>query len=248
MSSLLLRFAGPAQSWGGPSLFVDRIGTELIPTRSGTLGLLAACLGAPRGGWPQWLDATRLSVRVDRAGEPGEDFHTVNPVPEHQEEHYARLRALSILKKAPKGGASQVFVRDGKGDTWAGGQTVVTRRRFLADAVFMVAVEHATYLNDLVAATRAPRFVPYLGRKAYPPAFPFHLGTSELGGADLLRAVPTHGILPAAVGGLATTQAATVDLPVAELLVDRNRAHENVTVRVTDKKGVLSWASEHLAR
>jgi CRISPR system Cascade subunit CasD len=140
VSSLLLRFAGPAQSWGGPSLFVDRIGTELIPTRSGTLGLLAACLGAPRGGWPQWLDTTRLSVRVNRAGEPGEDFHTVNPVPAAPGGALCAPAGPVDLEKAPKGGASQVFVRDGKGNTWAGWQTVVTRRRFRADAVFMVAL------------------------------------------------------------------------------------------------------------
>lgn len=248
MSSLLLRFAGPAQSWGGPSLFVDRIGTEQIPTRSGTLGLLAACLGAPRGDWPQWLDATQVTVRVDRAGHPSEDFHTINPIPAHQEDHYARLRAMSILKKTPKGGASQVFVRDGKGDTWAGGQTAVTRRHFLADAIFMVAIEHDTHLADLVAATRAPRFVPYLGRKAYPPAFPFHLGTSELSRADLLRAVPTNGVPRAVSTDRTTTQATTVDLPVAELLGDRNRARDRVTVTVTDKEGVLSWASTHLTR
>lgn len=248
MSSLLLRFAGPAQSWGGPSLFVDRIGTEQIPTRSGTLGLLAACLGAPRGDSPQWLGTTRVTVRVDRAGHPSQDFHTINPVPEHQEAHYARLRAMSILKKTPKGGASQVFVRDGKGDTWAGGQTAVTRRHFLADAIFMVAIEHDTHLAALTLATRAPRFVPYLGRKAFAPVFPFHLGTSELGRADLLREVPTNGIPPAASTDRTTTQATTVDLPVAELLGDRNRARGHVTVAVTDKEGVLSWASAHLTR
>jgi CRISPR system Cascade subunit CasD len=248
VSCLLLRFAGPAQSWGGPSLFVDRIGTELIPTRSGTLGLLAACLGAPRGGWPQWLATTRVTVRVDRAGESVEDFHTVNPVPDRQSEHYVRLRAFSILKKSPEGPPNGVFVRNGKGETWAGGQTAVTNRRFLADSIFMVAIEHDTHLNELVAATRAPKFVPYLGRKAYPPVFPFHLGTSELSGADLLCALPTHGVPPAALDDQTATKATAVDLPVAELIGDRNRAHQHVTVAVTDKKGVLSWASEHLAR
>jgi hypothetical protein len=155
---------------------------------------------------------------------------------------------MSILKKTPKGGTSQVFVRDGKGDTWAGGQTAVTKRRFLADAVFMVAIEHDTHLNELVRATRAPRFVPYLGRKAYPPAFPFHLGTSELGRNDLLRAAPTNGAPHVARTDRAAGEAPTVDLPVAELIGDRNRADHHVTVAVTDKKGVLSWASENLTR
>ena len=246
LSSFLLRFAGPAQSWGGPSLFPDRIGTELVPTRSGTLGLLAACLGAPRGGWPHWLEATQMTVRVDRAGEPGEDFHTVNPVPEYQEDHYTRLRALSIIKKSPRGGASAVYITTGDGSAWVGGPTAITKRRFLADAVFMVAIEHDTHLDELVAATRSPRFMPYLGRKAYPPAFPFHLGASELSRADLLHVVPTYGTSRGR--DRTAVQAVPADLPVAELRGDRNRAHDRVTVPVTDKEGALSWASEHLTR
>jgi CRISPR system Cascade subunit CasD len=248
VSSLLLRFAGPAQSWGGPSLFVDRIGTELVPTRSGTLGLLAACLGAQRGGWPDWLDTTVIKVRVDRPGEPVEDYHTINPVPERQVAHYDRLRAMTILKKSPKG-SSQVYVRDGKGDTWAGGQTAVTKRRFLADAVFMVAIEHDTHLADLVSATRTPRFVPYLGRKAYPPAFPFHLGISVLNRHDLLATAPTNGGPRTSSPGRSTSPA-LADLPVVEMLGDRNRADNanHVTVPVTDRKGVLLWASSHLTR
>jgi CRISPR system Cascade subunit CasD len=248
VKSLLLRFAGPAQSWGGPSLAPDRIGTELVPTRSGTLGLLAACLGAPRNGLPAWLADTRVMVRVDRPGEPYEDFHTVNPVPDHQEDHYTRLRALSIIKKSPEGGAGAVYITTGDGKAWKGGPTAITKRRFLADAVFMVAIEHDTHLDELVDATRSPRFVPYLGRKAYPPVFPFHLGTSELARTELLHVIPTAGPPPANRHDPVAILPVTADLPVAELTGDRNRARDHVTVPVTDKKGVLSWASEHLAR
>lgn len=238
MSALLLRFAGPAQSWGGPNLFVDKIGTELLPTRAGVLGLLAACLGAPRGQWPDWLAATRIAVRVDRAGTPSMDFHTVNAVPERQIDHYTRLRAMSALKKAPKGGAGAVFIRNGDGSTWGGGQTAITERQFLADAVFMVAIEHDTHLGELAAATRYPQFVPYLGRKAYSPAFPLLLGTTRLSAQELLSAVPSQGPGPGT----------GARLPVADLLVDRNRTDREVHVEAMDREGVLLWATTNLER
>ena len=44
MSTLLLRFAGPVQSWGINSKFEVRR-TENAPSKSGVTGLLAATLG-----------------------------------------------------------------------------------------------------------------------------------------------------------------------------------------------------------
>ena len=47
MSVLLLRLAGPLQAWGSAARFVRRT-TEIAPTKSGVLGLLAAAEGRPR--------------------------------------------------------------------------------------------------------------------------------------------------------------------------------------------------------
>lgn len=47
MSTLLLRFAGPVQSWGINSKFEVRR-TENAPSKSGVTGLLAAALGIRR--------------------------------------------------------------------------------------------------------------------------------------------------------------------------------------------------------
>lgn len=47
MTVLLLRLAGPLQSWGSAARFARR-GTENAPTKSGVLGLLAAAEGRPR--------------------------------------------------------------------------------------------------------------------------------------------------------------------------------------------------------
>ena len=44
MSTLLLRLAAPMQSWGISSKF-DRRTTNMEPTRSGVIGMLAAAMG-----------------------------------------------------------------------------------------------------------------------------------------------------------------------------------------------------------
>ena len=47
MSTLLLRLAGPMQSWGTQSRFTIR-DSGLEPSKSGVIGLLCAALGKPR--------------------------------------------------------------------------------------------------------------------------------------------------------------------------------------------------------
>ena len=47
MTVLLLRLAGPLQSWGVKSRFTVRA-TELAPTKSGIIGMLAAAVGRRR--------------------------------------------------------------------------------------------------------------------------------------------------------------------------------------------------------
>ena len=47
MHTLLLRLAGPMQSWGTQSRFTIR-DTGLEPSKSGIIGLLCAALGKPR--------------------------------------------------------------------------------------------------------------------------------------------------------------------------------------------------------
>ncbi|MGW2479676.1 type I-E CRISPR-associated protein Cas5/CasD [Streptomyces sp. NPDC001571] len=74
MTTLLLRLAGPLQSWGASSRFVQRT-TENAPTKSGVLGLLAAAEGRPREADLSDLAALRFGVRIDRAGSRLRDFH-----------------------------------------------------------------------------------------------------------------------------------------------------------------------------
>ncbi|MFV0429611.1 MAG: type I-E CRISPR-associated protein Cas5/CasD [Arachnia sp.] len=77
MSVLLLRLAGPMQSWGDSSRFQTR-GTRREPTKSGVLGLLAAAQGRRRTDSLEDLLNLRFGVRVDQPGTIIRDFHTAH--------------------------------------------------------------------------------------------------------------------------------------------------------------------------
>lgn len=75
MSVLLLRLAGPLQSWGDSSRFTTR-GTRREPTKSGVLGLLAAATGRRRTDDIEDLLNLRFGVRTDQTGSIVRDFQT----------------------------------------------------------------------------------------------------------------------------------------------------------------------------
>ncbi|MBF4163030.1 type I-E CRISPR-associated protein Cas5/CasD [Nocardioides acrostichi] len=75
MSVLLLRLAGPLQSWGDSSRFTARR-TRNEPTKSGVLGLLAAAQGRRRTDPLEDLAALSFGVRIDQRGRIERDFHT----------------------------------------------------------------------------------------------------------------------------------------------------------------------------
>lgn len=75
MAVLLLRLAGPMQAWGAKSRFTVR-NTELAPTKSGVIGMLAAAVGRRRTDPIEDLLALRFGVRKDQPGSVIRDFHT----------------------------------------------------------------------------------------------------------------------------------------------------------------------------
>src|SRR4051794_6138053 len=79
MSVLLLRLAGPMQSWGTQSRFSVR-DTGREPSRSGVVGLLCAALGRPRSAPLDDLAPLKMAVRVDREGRLARDYHTAQNV------------------------------------------------------------------------------------------------------------------------------------------------------------------------
>ncbi|WP_165985108.1 type I-E CRISPR-associated protein Cas5/CasD [Streptomyces sp. YIM 98790] len=144
MTVLLLRLAGPLQSWGSAARFARR-GTENAPTKSGVLGLLAAAEGRPRNADLSDLTALRFGVRIDQPGSRMRDFHTA---------HHAD----------------------------SGKSMPLSDRFYLADAVFVAGVEgHRELIRRLYEAVRAPRFLPYLGRRSCPPSRPLDMGAPQEG-------------------------------------------------------------------
>lgn len=81
MPTLLLRLAGPMQSWGTTSRF-DQRDTGKEPSKSGVIGLLAAARGIDRDNWADLEPLTRLSmgVRHDRPGVPKRDYQTAQNI------------------------------------------------------------------------------------------------------------------------------------------------------------------------
>jgi CRISPR system Cascade subunit CasD len=79
MSVLLMRLAGPMQSWGVQSRFTVR-DTGLEPSKSGVIGLCCAALGRRRSAPIADLAALRMGVRVDQEGVLARDYHTAQNI------------------------------------------------------------------------------------------------------------------------------------------------------------------------
>jgi CRISPR system Cascade subunit CasD len=154
-TTLLLRLAGPMQSWGTRSRFRDR-DTGQEPSKSGVVGLLAAALGRPREASVDDLAALRMGVRVDQPGSVQVDFQTAGAVHRVGDEY-----GVARAEKTDTGPA-------------------ISWRAYLADASFLVGLEATTpeqevllgRLNDALAAPVWPLF---LGRKGYVPSWPIRL-------------------------------------------------------------------------
>jgi CRISPR system Cascade subunit CasD len=169
MTGMVLRLAGPLQSWGEHSTFADR-DTLRFPTRSGVIGIFAAAQGVRRGEPLDRYAPLRFTVRVDRPGVHLADFHTTG----------GGLPRERTVPTADGG-------RRGEGKA-----TIVTRRMYLADAVFTVAVAGPDDLiRQLTAALRAPRWQPYLGRRSCPPDQPLLLrGQADDPVGELRQRIP----------------------------------------------------------
>ncbi|MDU2293365.1 MAG: type I-E CRISPR-associated protein Cas5/CasD [Clostridia bacterium] len=163
MKTILLKCAGPLQAWGTDSYFETRM-TDLYPSKSGIIGLLAACCGYRReeDGPLVRLNELDFAVRVDRSGSLLRDYHT----------------AQKYTKKGTLDG------------------NYVTNRYYLQDAVFIVALGHRdeAFIDELVAAIRAPYFQPFMGRRSLPVPVDFLLAVCSGGVIENLTNLPkqTH--------------------------------------------------------
>lgn len=76
MKTILLKFAGPMQSWGTNSNFENRH-TDFYPSKSGVVGMIAASLGYQRDEDEKIgkLNELSFAVRVDQPGNLLKDYH-----------------------------------------------------------------------------------------------------------------------------------------------------------------------------
>jgi CRISPR system Cascade subunit CasD len=181
MDTLLLRLAGPMQSWGTQSRFTIR-DTGLEPSKSGVIGLLCAALGKPRDeahpdnhGQPKLeaLTALRMGVRVNREGIPQKDYHTAGG---------SRRGDYGVIKASG-----------------AKGEPVVSIRYYLADADFLVGLESddVDLLLRLDEALGEPRWQLFLGRKSFVPGLPVQVKDGLKLNTALEDALRTEYLWPA---------------------------------------------------
>lgn len=163
MTTLLLRLAGPMQSWGTQSRFTQR-DTGMEPSKSGIIGLVCAALGMPRDAGDAEHDGRRIAlaelaalpmgVRVERAGTVECDYHTAG--------------GTHLLADKSRG--------YGVAQAGGGVRTVESERFYLADADFLVGLEgDADLLAHLHAALQSPCWQLSLGRKSFVPSLPIHV-------------------------------------------------------------------------
>jgi CRISPR system Cascade subunit CasD len=173
-NTLLLRVEGPLQAWGDNSKFVVRRTME-APTKSGIFGLICCAEGRSRqaaGERLKTLNAKlKMGVRIDRPGDRWWDYHTVGG-------GGGPLRARSQSPEVPY--QIGLLRADGKGIKETATthliEPLVTRREYLCDASFLVALQalqgESGLIADVKAALENPKWALYLGRKCCPPSRP----------------------------------------------------------------------------
>lgn len=170
---LILRLDGPMQAWGTHT-FEDFRPSNLFPTRSGLLGLLGACLG------------------IDRRDRAGLELLAASV------EFTVRADAEKPIKLSD----FHTVLAARKVDGSANKNPVVSRREYLFDAAFTVAIgakpdAHFT-LETIAEALRRPCFTPVLGRRSCPIARPLLEGEPVEAGdakAALASALPISGLI-----------------------------------------------------
>ncbi|MBS2545346.1 type I-E CRISPR-associated protein Cas5/CasD [Catenulispora sp. NL8] len=214
---LLLRLAGPLQSWGiaGEN---NRRDTASAPTKSGILGLLAAAEGRRREDPITDLLSLHMGVRTDQPGSLLRDYHTVSD-----------YRGVPLLSAAVTTAGVQKPTSPKK-------PTHVTTRFYLQDAVFLAAIAGpAATIETLHRAVTNPAFPLALGRRSCVPAGRLVIGVQAGGlmhtlqttpwqAGDLARARYRHSNIDlpitidaeaATVDGTGTTRHTVFDVPIS---------------------------------
>jgi len=232
---LVLRLAGPMQSWGSTGEF-NRRDTDDQPTKSGVVGLLAAAQGRRRSDAIEDLVGLRMAVRIDQPGTMLRDYHTVS-------NYTGQAHLTATVNRS----GQQVRRADN-----AKNKTLVTKRFYLQDAVFVAAVAGETdLLWTLAGAVQRPTFPLALGRRSCVPTQPL-LVRCEGGDlwpgplSDVVGAVPWQ----AGPAARARTKDPLVSLPVvmddpagAETRTDVPASYHPLRRGMSSRRVAHTWVS-----
>lgn len=159
MKTILLKFAGPLQSWGTHSHF-ETLHTDFYPSKSAVIGLLAAALGYGRDEDEKIrrLNTLDFAVRIDQQGRIIKDFQTAK-----------KYDIKSEFKKVT--------------------QAYVTTRYYIEDAVFLVALSSADeqLVTEIERALRRPYFQLFMGRRSVPVLADFLVDIVDVGAIEALK-------------------------------------------------------------
>lgn len=216
MAVLLLKLAGPLQSWGSGSRFTER-GTQHEPTKSGVVGLLAAALGRRRTEPVDDLVALRFGVRIDQPGTLEDDFQT-----EHKRV-WDKSRSRWVVDSSKS--------------------LPLSHRHYLADAAFVAALEgDEELLRECAEALDAPVFPLFLGRRSCPPACRVLLGFYE--DKTLLEALEEHP-WEASVRHQASWKFRSKEFIDLEVLYDKQETSDGEGYDVVQRDVPVSFSQEH---
>lgn len=171
LSILRLRLEGPLQSWGGNSKWNYRC-TNLYPTKSAVIGLVACAFGYEKGD-PRISEVLcrnlMLGIRIDKPGKVLRDYQTVRGFIPLANGKF-RYNSLDI-------GSDLEHIQENKNNRHA---TLESYRDYLQDASFLVLLGSSDkeLIEKCDVALRNPKWPMYLGRKSCIPSVPIYNGIS----------------------------------------------------------------------
>ncbi len=159
MKTLLLKLGGPMQSWGTSSHFETRT-TDYYPSKSGLVGMIAACFGYRRDDDEkiQRLNDLDFAVRIDQEGALGKDYHIAT-------------------KTKPNGTFEKFYVTN---------RYYMEDAVF----VVSLSHEDSQWMDEIETALRYPYFQPFMGRRSCPLPIDFLIGTSDKSALEALEDLP----------------------------------------------------------
>lgn len=161
MKSLLLKFAGPLQSWGTSSHFETRH-TDYYPSKSAVIGMIAAAFGYRRNESHdadlKQLNELAFAVRIDQQGNLLKDYHIAS-------------------KCKPTGEFDRNYVTN---------RYCLEDAVFLV----ALGSEDSLLLETIEQALAAPYFQLCLGRRSFPLSYDFMIGIQDEDPFTLLKTHP----------------------------------------------------------